>query len=165
MSLSSNVLLLASWLLEEEMVVFGHGGGDGGLGTDFGDDDAPTPAPAPDVGGVCGLGTDFRDDVPAPAPAPDVGGVCGLVTDFGDDDAPAPTPDAGGVCGMLLSLLLTPCPTIIIGFSVFPTSATSWKVMLLSLLLPPCSPPIVYSTIAASGSWGYSFLARFQGTW
>jgi hypothetical protein len=37
---------------------------------------------------------------------------------------------------------------------VFPTSATSWKVMLLSLLSPPCSPPIVYSTIAASGSWG-----------
>jgi hypothetical protein len=33
----------------------GHGGGDGGLGTDFGDDDAP--APAPDVRGVCGLGT------------------------------------------------------------------------------------------------------------
>jgi hypothetical protein len=40
---------------------------------------------------------------------------------------------------MLLSLLLTPCSTII---------------MLLSLLLPPCSPPIVYSTIATSGSWG-----------
>jgi hypothetical protein len=34
------------------------GGGDGGLGTDFGDDDAPTT----DVGGVCGLRTDFRDD-------------------------------------------------------------------------------------------------------
>jgi hypothetical protein len=40
---------------------------------------------------------------------------------------------------MLLSLLLTPCSTII---------------MLLSLLPPPCSPPIVYSTSAASGSWG-----------
>jgi hypothetical protein len=40
---------------------------------------------------------------------------------------------------MLLSLLLTPCSTII---------------MLLSLLPPPCSPPIVYSTIAASRSWG-----------
>jgi hypothetical protein len=38
---------------------------------------------------------------------------------------------------MLLSLLLTPCLTII---------------MLLSLLPPPCPPPIVYSTIAASGS-------------
>jgi hypothetical protein len=40
---------------------------------------------------------------------------------------------------MLLSLLLTPCSIII---------------MLWSLLPPPCSPPIVYSTIAASGSWG-----------
>jgi hypothetical protein len=38
---------------------------------------------------------------------------------------------------MSLSLLLTPCYTII---------------MLLSLLPLPCSPPIVYSTIAASGS-------------
>jgi hypothetical protein len=66
---------------------------------------------------------------------------------------------------MLLSLLLTSCSTTIIGFSVFPTSATSWKVMLLSLLPPPCSPPIMYSTIVASGSWGYSFLARLQGTW
>jgi hypothetical protein len=35
---------------------------------------------------------------------------------------------------------------------MFSTSATSWKVMLLSLLPPPCSPPIVYSTIAASAS-------------
>jgi hypothetical protein len=42
---------------------------------------------------------------------------------------------------------------------VFPTSTTSWRVMLLSLL-PPCSPPIVYSTIASSKSWGHSFLAR-----
>jgi hypothetical protein len=66
---------------------------------------------------------------------------------------------------MLLSLLLTPCSTTIIGCSVFLTSTTSWMVMLLSLLPPPCSPPIVYSTIAASGSWGYSFLARLQGTW
>jgi hypothetical protein len=80
------------------------------------------------------------------------GGDGGLGIDFGDDDAPAP--DGGGVCGMLLSLLLTPYSTIIIGCSVFPTSATSWKVMLLSLLLPPCSPPIVYSTTAAYGSWG-----------
>jgi hypothetical protein len=35
---------------------------------------------------------------------------------------------------------------------VFPASTTSWMVMLLSLLPPPCSPPIVYSTIAASRS-------------
>jgi hypothetical protein len=44
---------------------------------------------------------------------------------------------------MLLSLLLTPCSTII---------------MLLSLLPPPCSPPIVFSTIASSGSWGVHVL-------
>jgi hypothetical protein len=40
---------------------------------------------------------------------------------------------------VLLSLLLTLCSTII---------------MLLSLLPPPCSPPIMYSTIVAFGSWG-----------
>jgi hypothetical protein len=45
-------------------------------------------------------------DDDAPAPAPDVGGVCGLGIDFGDDDAPAPAPDVGGVFGMLFSLLL-----------------------------------------------------------
>jgi hypothetical protein len=51
---------------------------------------------------------------------------------------------------MLLSLMLTSCSTIII---------------LLSLLPPPCSPPIVYSIIATSGSWGgtRSWLGCMQG--